>query len=216
MTRSLRRRSARPSRRAGVDGGRGRHGASVFSENPRWKIFPARFARRKKSKSEPSFLDLLANLFFFIPRFLIFLEISGNFQKIFEISEISGKMTHSKNKIGWKLQKRVVFWGFSEVFSSARRAFGKVTNWVRKKKNTVDYDLAIDPVELEQWAEDSVFYLLLPVCITFRGALRAPKSDLRSTYFSEIPLRFWSFQTFLFFRWIIFPFFSQKTQNFSK
>ena len=61
---------------------------------------------------------------------------------------------------------------------------------------------------------NSVFYLVFAELPIFRGALRAPNSDLKSTHFPEIPLRFWSFQTFLFFRRKLFQFFSEKVKNF--
>ena len=70
------------------------HHSVFFSENPRWKIFPARFARRKKSKSEPSFLDVLANYIFFVPNFLIFfwkfLEIMQLWRKTESFVELQG------------------------------------------------------------------------------------------------------------------------------
>ena len=42
---------------------------SVFSENPGSEDFSGALRAPKKSKSEPSFLDVLANFIFFIPEF---------------------------------------------------------------------------------------------------------------------------------------------------
>ena len=61
-----------------------------FSCKPRCGIFLARFARRKKIWHKPSFLDVLDNFIFFVPKISkIFQKISDFFQNFRKFTNIS-------------------------------------------------------------------------------------------------------------------------------
>ena len=61
-----------------------------------------------------------------------------------------------------------------------------------------------------------MFYLLLAVCIIFRGALRAPKSELRGTGFLRNFASILEFPADFIFAMNYFPIFSEKTQFFKR